>query len=241
MNTENKETPLAYDVYQKIAEEYASIIDTKDANVFYEKPAMLSLMPMVKGKYILDAGCGPGVYTEWLLESEAKVLGLDCSERMVVLAKKRIQERCDIKVADLSKPLDLPNDTFDMVLAPLVFDYIDDWRLMLKELNRVLKDRGIILFSCGHPCFDFHRYGTENYFKTELVKDVWSSGFKEKIEMPFFRRSLSEKISSLVDSGFLVDRILEPQPAKNLKKDEFYEKLLKSPLFICIRAIKNTR
>ena len=156
---------------------------------------MLSLMPMVKGKYILDAGCGPGVYTEWLLESEAKVLGLDCSERMVVLAKKRIQERCDIKVADLSKPLDLPNDTFDMVLAPLVFDYIDDW----------------------------------------------SSGFKEKIEMPFFRRSLSEIISSLVDSGFLVDRILEPEPAKNLKKDGFYEKLLKSPLFICIRAIKNTR
>ncbi len=160
---------------------------------------------------------------------------------MVVLAKKKIQERCDIKVADLSKPLDLPNDTFDMVLAPLVFDYIDDWRLMLKELNRVLKDRGIILFSCGHPCFDFHRYGTENYFKTELVKDVWSSGFKEKIEMPFFRRSLSEIISSLVDSGFLVDRILEPEPAKNLKKDGFYEKLLKSPLFICIRAIKNTR
>ncbi|WP_279387450.1 hypothetical protein [Rubrobacter taiwanensis] len=30
----------------------------------YERPATLSLLPDVAGKRVLDAGCGPGVYSE---------------------------------------------------------------------------------------------------------------------------------------------------------------------------------
>ena len=232
---------IAHAIYEDIAEDYASMVETKDANALYEKPAMLSIMPEVKGKYVLDAGCGPGVYTEWLLEHGAKVLAIDYSQRMVDITKKRTKGKCEVKVADLSKPLDfIENSSLDLVLSPLVFDYVWDWKQLFQELHRILKNDGIVLFSVGHPCFAFEDYGTDNYFETELVKSVWGSGFKKKFEMQSVRRPLTEVISSVTDAGFLIENVHEPMPTEAIKNTdpEFYHKLLRKPLFMCIRARK---
>jgi ubiquinone/menaquinone biosynthesis C-methylase UbiE len=59
--------PIALDAYETLAAAYAAVIDTKRHNAYYERPATLSLMPEVKGKRVLDAGCGTGVYSEWLI------------------------------------------------------------------------------------------------------------------------------------------------------------------------------
>jgi hypothetical protein len=46
---EGKE-PIAYDAYEKLADAYADIIETKPHNAYLERPATLSLLPDVKGK-----------------------------------------------------------------------------------------------------------------------------------------------------------------------------------------------
>lgn len=38
-------------------------------NVYYDRPAVLSLLPPVQGKRILDIGCGPGLYSVWRKKS----------------------------------------------------------------------------------------------------------------------------------------------------------------------------
>ena len=53
--------------YTALADASAARIDTKAHNAFYERPATLAMLPEVAGRNILDPGCGPGVYTEWLL------------------------------------------------------------------------------------------------------------------------------------------------------------------------------
>ncbi len=73
----NRRKPVALAAYEKLAENYAALIDTKPHNAFYERPATLSLLPSVRGKRVLDAGCGPGAYTEILLKRGAKVVGVD--------------------------------------------------------------------------------------------------------------------------------------------------------------------
>jgi hypothetical protein len=82
--------PIALEAYEELAESYAAKIDTKPHNAYYERPATLSLLPSVTGKAVLDAGCGPGVYTEWLLANGAEVSAIDASPKMVELARKRI-------------------------------------------------------------------------------------------------------------------------------------------------------
>jgi hypothetical protein len=63
---------VAIEAYERLAEAYAARVDTKPHNAYYERPATLSLLPDVAGKRVLDAGCGPGVYSEWLAERGAE-------------------------------------------------------------------------------------------------------------------------------------------------------------------------
>ncbi len=43
--------------YEKLADAYARMIDTKPHNAYLERPATLSLLPNVEGKRVLDAEC----------------------------------------------------------------------------------------------------------------------------------------------------------------------------------------
>ena len=52
----HKDKPIALAAYEKLAERYAALIDTKPHNAYYERPAMLSLLPKIQGKHVLDAG-----------------------------------------------------------------------------------------------------------------------------------------------------------------------------------------
>ncbi|RMD75113.1 MAG: hypothetical protein D6823_10585 [Chloroflexi bacterium] len=52
--------PIAQQAYDLLAERYAEQVLTKPHNAYYERPAMLSLLPDVRGKRVLDTGCGPG-------------------------------------------------------------------------------------------------------------------------------------------------------------------------------------
>ena len=123
------DTPLAYDAYESLADHYAQLIDTKPHNAFYERPATLGLLPNVEGMQVLDAGCGPGVYAEELNRRGAVVTSIDCSDRMIELARSRLGSGAVIHKVDMNNPLTMFADQqFDLVLAPLCLDYIADWQ-----------------------------------------------------------------------------------------------------------------
>lgn len=241
MKSKNKEKPIALDAYQVLAESYAAIVDSKPENAYYERPATLSLLPNVEGKLVLDAGCGPGSYSEWLVEHGAEVVAIDVSPKMVKLAKERLGTRVEVLQADLSEPLYfLKDETFDIVLSALVLDYIKDWDRVFSEFHRILRKSGLLVFSVEHPFAKFAQQGKGNYFNTELVVTQWA-GFGIRIQMPSYRRPLSEMIMPLVRSGFVVEKIIEPRPTEEYKyKDpEGYESLCRQPGFLCVRARKS--
>lgn len=216
-------------------------METKAHNAFYEQPATLSLLPAVEGKRVLDAGCGPGVAARWLVERGAEVVGFDASPKMVRLARQRLGDSAQILEADLRDPLDFLDDhTFDLLLSSLVLDYVPEWEKVFKEFSRVLKPGGVFVFSAGHPFDDFYRFREKaNYFEVQQIEETWR-GFGFDIVVPFYRRSLSAMINPLIAAGFLLDKILEPRPLPEFYENEpeDYERLMKQPGFICIRAIK---
>jgi 2-polyprenyl-3-methyl-5-hydroxy-6-metoxy-1,4-benzoquinol methylase len=55
--------------YDEIASRYAAGIDERPWNALYERPATLALIPDVRGKDVLDAGCGHGWYADWLVRN----------------------------------------------------------------------------------------------------------------------------------------------------------------------------
>ena len=237
------ERPIALDAYETLAEAFADVVDTKPHNAYYERPATLSLLPDVKGKRVFDAGCGPGVYSEWLVERGAHVVAVDASPKMVELARKRLGNKAVIWKADLAEPLwFLESLTFDLVLSPLVLDYVEDWRSTFAEMYRILRPGGHFVFSITHPLFDHIYFKSNNYFQTELVGVEWRGFESVRVHMPSFRRPLSEAINPLIEVGFGLETILEPKPTEEFKKADpkHYEELSRQPCFLCLRAIKRT-
>ena len=59
-----------------------------NANDLFEIPALLSMMPDLKGKRVLDLGCGYGEHCKLFVARGAKrVLGIDISQKMLEIAE----------------------------------------------------------------------------------------------------------------------------------------------------------
>lgn len=233
--------PIALEAYEVLAEAYASAIDTKPHNAYYDRPATLSLLPEVCGKRVLDAACGPGIYSEWLFARGAEVVSVDASPKMVELATQRLGEKGDVRHADLSKPLTfLDDESFDIVLSPLTMEYIEDWHGTFREFYRVLRDGGYFVLSVSHPFSDYTYFKSNNYFEVELVSSEWKGFHPVRVHMPSYRRSLEATLNPLLETGFRLEKILEPKPTDEFRKadPEGYKELLEQPVFLCMRARK---
>jgi 2-polyprenyl-3-methyl-5-hydroxy-6-metoxy-1,4-benzoquinol methylase len=65
--------------YDAMAAAYAADGAENVFNASYERPATIGLLGDVRGKRILEVGCGAGILTEYLVESGADVVELDVS------------------------------------------------------------------------------------------------------------------------------------------------------------------
>jgi SAM-dependent methyltransferase len=241
MSDSPDDKPLALDAYEKLAPRYAGFIDTKPHNAYYERPTTLSLLPDVNGLRVFDAGCGPGWYAEWLLDHGAAVVGVDASPKMIAFARERTKDRADLRLADLSKPLDFAADaSFDLVLSPLVIHYVEDVAALFAEFSRILKPGGVFVFSTGHPFGDYTYFKSEAYFATEKVSAFWTGFGGERVEVFQFRYPLTTLTEALYRAGFVIERLIEPLPTDDFKRaePEQYAELMRFPVFICIRARK---
>jgi SAM-dependent methyltransferase len=225
--------------YDSIAADYAAFVDSAPYNALYERPAMLSMLPDIRNARILDAGCGPGWYSLQLLERGATVDGIDLSAAMVEYASARLRsagvgERVTLHVADLAQRLPFDDDTFDGIVSPLVMHYMRDWRPALREMRRVLRPQGWLLFSTHHPAADAAHFNTRNYFATEHVVDHWD--WVGRVE--FFRRSLTEIVASINDAGFVIEKLVEPIPSEEFRitKPDSWARLMNQPEFLIILA-----
>jgi len=237
-----KDRFIAYDAYKKIAKTYAAIIDTKPHNAQYERPGLLSIMPPVKGKKVLDVGCGTGSLTSWLLGQGAEVIGVDASPDMLKHARNKMDNKVSFALHDITEPMDFfENNSFDLVTASLVFHYVDKMASVFSELNRVLKPGGNLVFSVGHPFINSVKRPSENYYMTEVVSYDWVGFADDPVSVPVYKRPLQRYTEALAEAGFLIERLIEPTPTDIFKQEKpgSYARHMKVPLFLVISARVN--
>jgi SAM-dependent methyltransferase len=229
--------------YDEIADAYARGVDDAPYNALYERPAMLAMLPPLAGRRVLDAGCGSGWYAEQLLAGGAAVVGIDASAAMIDRARARLGARAELHVVSLGHPLPFGDGRFDVVVSPLVLHYLRDWGPALDELRRVLAEGGTFLFSTHHPWHEAERLeatGFEvRYGEVQVVEEEWPRVGRVR----FFRRSLGAIVDALADAGFVVERLVEPTPTEAFRalKPEAYERLMRRPAFLLVRARSRAR
>ena len=147
-------------------------------NDIVEIPAMVRLIGDVRGKRVLDAGCGFGTYSIYCAEQGSQVTGIDISPTMIELAKKETEDArvgVDLRVMDATDMEGIPDDAFDMVISSIAACF--DVPLFFKEASRVLKPGGVFCFSDCHPLLGAGERIGEGKQAVRTVEHYFDRGF----------------------------------------------------------------
>jgi ubiquinone/menaquinone biosynthesis C-methylase UbiE len=104
------------------------------------------IAPFSHGK-VLEVGCGPGVLLSRLGSPELDLYGLDCCPEMIAEAKKRTAGTKVRLTVGLMQQLPFKDQSFDLVLALGVLEYLPQLSEGLNEIARVAKPNAVIVVS----------------------------------------------------------------------------------------------
>ena len=220
---------LKFDVekgYDAVASFYDKLFNPA---IITEEQTFLKLIGNVKGKKILDAGCGTGRYAVQLAKKGAEVYGIDISEKMLEIAKKKAKEN-RVKI-ELMKGniLRLPyeDNKFDIVISSLALDHVKEHEKAISELVRVCKPKGKIIFSIMHP---------------DIIKDkfAWYETEEGVIMVRRYFKTTLDLVKAINKCKAFVEKIVELKISKKVKKTDpkTYKALKGKNIILIIKAKK---
>jgi ubiquinone/menaquinone biosynthesis C-methylase UbiE len=119
-----------------------------------EWPALRALLPGLRGKRVVDLGCGFGWFCRWAREQgAAQVLGTDVSERMLARAAADTQDPAITYMHADMEQLELPAVAFDLVYSSLALHYIERLERLIAQVHRALAPGGSLVVSVEHPMY----------------------------------------------------------------------------------------
>lgn len=127
-------------------DDLANIYDNEYANDLYlsEDKIVYSAVSKINGGKLLDVGCGTGNLLDNLNIPKEQYVGIDISEEMISVAKKKFPQFI-FHQGGMNK-LPFKDNEFDILTCMYgTISYSDDLRKVLKEFQRVTKPGGIIL------------------------------------------------------------------------------------------------
>lgn len=217
-------------------------------NNLQEKPSIRSLLPELKGKTVLDLGCGFGENCiDFINKGAVRVVGIDISEKMLTIAKaENAFENIEYIRLDIND-IDTIDEKFDIVYSSLAFHYIKSFSKLVNNISNLLKDNGLLIYSQEHPLTTAPKEGsswTRNEKGEPLhynLSDYMDSG-ERKVKWFIdgvikYHRPFSEIINTLIETDFEIQKIIEPLPdEKALKLIPKMKKDIHKPNFLIIRA-----
>ena len=136
----------------------------------------------VKGKTVLDVGCGTGYGSHYFATQGAKaVFGIDYAEDAIKYAKEK-HSGIEFRTMD-AQDITYPGASFDVVISSENLEHLHNPAACIAQIRRVLKNGGVLVL------------GTPN-------KEIASPG-SEKSSNPFHIKEFSyEELEALLKSHF---------------------------------------
>ncbi|OXM84018.1 class I SAM-dependent methyltransferase [Paenibacillus rigui] len=214
-----------------------------------EWPALRAMIPDLRGKKILDLGCGFGWHCRYAREQQARsVLGIDLSDNMLERAREHTNDPAIEYRRMAIEDIDFREPEFDVVLSSLALHYVERFDLVSRKVYHCLAAGGSFILSVEHPVFtalaaqDWH-YGPNGERLHWPVDHYQDEGLRQARFLDHdvikYHRTFSSYIHGLVDAGFSIEKLSEPQPTPEVvarvpeMKDE-----TRRPMFLLIAARK---
>ncbi|MDQ3643262.1 MAG: class I SAM-dependent methyltransferase, partial [Actinomycetota bacterium] len=196
---------------------------------------------------VLDVGMGEGQLSRTATSAGcAVVVGVDPSRAQLDVARRRGGGPAYSRAEAAHLPL--ASETFDAVVACLVFEHIDAVDEAIAEVARVLAPGGRFLFFLNHPLLQAPGSGwiddqiiDEQYWRIGpyLREDTSLEEVEKDVFLPFVHRPLSRYVNAMAENGLLVTRMEEPPPPPGfMARAEEYRDADTIPRLLFMRAEK---
>lgn len=206
--------------------------------------ADLRLLGELKGKRVLELGCGGAQCSIAFAKQGAIAIGVDFSAEQLAFAK-RLCDREHVKVelhqADLADLAFVRADSIDLVFSAYAFGYVEDLNRVFRQVHRVLKPNAPLVFSLPHPAYDMIDDDAEepllirrSYFDRSPIDYEWNG-----ITFTDYHHTMGDLFSGLGRSGYRLDTVLEPEPTTSGPRSMFWRDSFRFvPRTLIIRARK---
>jgi SAM-dependent methyltransferase len=177
------------------------------------------LLGDVRGRRVLELGCGAAAGARWLHAQGAEVVALDLSAGMLRharLAADRSGVRVPLVQAD-ALALPFADGAFDVVCTAFgAVPFVADSAAVMREVARVLRPGGAWVFSITHPMrwIFLDEPGEEglraihSYFDRRPYVEQDAAGVPSYVEQ---HRTLGDRVRELVGAGFVLRDLIEPE------------------------------
>jgi SAM-dependent methyltransferase len=174
----------------------------------------VNILPDLNGLDVVELGCGGGQLGVGIAKEGAdQVVGVDLSRAQLEYAREHAAEfAADMFLLEGDiRQLPLAADIADLVVSAYAFQWIEDIEAVFAEAARILRPDGNLVFSCPHPF-----YGVFDPEGPELKRSYHEPGAERtseagiSAEQVIYRRRISDLHRALRETGFRVERLLEP-------------------------------
>lgn len=207
------------------------------------------LMPELRGKRVLDLGCGYGWHCKYAADQgAAEVLGIDMSPKMLEEALRRNRDdRLRYRVCGVEE-YEYPKETWDVVLSNLALHYVADLEKIFRKVYRTLTPGGVFLFNIEHPVFTAGVnqdwiYTPDGKPKCWPVDDYFYPGPRTThflgCEVVKQHHTLTQILGGLLESGFVLEAVEEAQPPQSMMNIPGMKDELRRPMMLLVRAGKS--
>ncbi len=181
--------------------------------------AEVGLLGEVRGRRVLEVGCGAAQCARWLASQDASVVGLDLSFRQLQHSR-RIDEATGIAVPTVcatATAVPLADDSFDLACSAFgALPFVSDIDVVMREVARVLRPRGRWVFATTHPLrWVFPDDPTpagmsvvRSYFDRTPYVEEDDAGYPAYVE---HHHTIGDWVRAVVDAGFAVVDVVEPE------------------------------
>ena len=138
--------------YEKFAHEFDSKMNMYDTrkriSVIFDE----LLVEDLRGKKLLDAGCGTGWFSKAASERGALVTSMDLGENLL----GKVKEKCNsTTVVGSILDIPFPDNSFDVVISSEVIEHTVDPQRAISEMHRVLKPGGLMVVTTPNKLWYF--------------------------------------------------------------------------------------
>ncbi len=155
-----RKAKLMLNNYDVLAADYQRSA-VKPDKLYSTLPTVLSMLGDMRGKTIVDLGCGAGFFTnEFAHRGAERVVGIDLSREQIALAIKSAAEHAVYEVGDIFTAV-LPKA--DAVVAPYVLNYaetVEQLQALVQSVFEALSSGGVFVAVVDIPeGKDLKRFG----------------------------------------------------------------------------------